>query len=46
MKIAVVGSRNIMEINIEKYISNDDEIVSGGAKGGDSCAGNMREKEG
>lgn len=38
MKIAIVGSRNITAVDIEKYVSNNDEIVSGGAKGVDCCA--------
>ena len=38
MKIAIVGSRNIAVNNIEDYIFECDEIVSGGAKGVDACA--------
>ena len=38
MKIAIVGSRGIEVKNISDYISAEDEIVSGGAKGVDSCA--------
>ena len=38
MKIAIIGSRSITSINIEKYISDCTEIVSGGAIGVDSCA--------
>ena len=38
MRIAIVGSRTITEVDIAKYISDCDEIVSGGAKGVDSCA--------
>lgn len=38
MRVAIVGSRTITEIDIGKYISDCDEIVSGGAKGVDSCA--------
>ena len=33
MKIAIVGSRNITVENIDKYISDVEEIVSGGAIG-------------
>ena len=40
MKIAVVGSREINKIDIEKYITKEDEIVSGGAKGVDTIAAN------
>ena len=36
MKIAIVGSRNLTNIALDKYISNEvDEIVSGGAFGVD-----------
>ena len=40
MKIAIVGSRGIDNIDVAKYVSPDDEIVSGGAKGVDICAAN------
>lgn len=34
MKIAIVGSRNIEQINIEKYLPDGcEEIISGGAIG-------------
>ena len=38
MKIAIVGSRKITLCNVGDYITNADEIVSGGAVGVDSCA--------
>ena len=38
MKVAVVGSRGILAPDIGAYVSNADEIVSGGAVGVDSCA--------
>lgn len=39
MKIAIVGSRNLMLINLEQYLPEDvTEIVSGGAQGIDTCA--------
>ncbi len=38
MRIAVVGSRGIRVTNIGSYVSGCDEIVSGGARGVDSCA--------
>lgn len=38
MRIAVVGSRSIIEADIEGHISNCDEIVSGGAAGVDLLA--------
>ena len=38
MRIAVVGSRTLTIENIDAYIPECDEIVSGGAKGVDACA--------
>ena len=39
MKIAVIGSREITAVNLEKYLpSETKEIVSGGAKGVDNVA--------
>lgn len=38
MKIAVIGSRNIVTADIGKYTVGADEIVSGGAVGIDTCA--------
>ena len=39
MKLAIIGSRGIKNINFSKYISeNVTEIVSGGAKGVDTLA--------
>ena len=39
MKIAIIGSRNLIVTDLEKYIPEEiTEIVSGGAKGIDSCA--------
>ena len=47
MKLAIIGSRKITNIEIEKYIPNEvDEIVSGGAKGVDSLAKDFAEKNG
>ena len=46
MKIAVVGSRNISVADIGTYISGGEEIVSGGAVGVDSCAGEYAKKNG
>ena len=47
MKIAVVGSRNLDEVDIDKYISPDvDEIVSGGAAGVDTCAAEYARENG
>ena len=46
MKIAIVGSRGISEINIGDYVSTDDEIVSGGAAGVDRCAAEYAKKNG
>ena len=38
MKIAVVGSRSIASVDLSPYLSDCDEIVSGGARGIDTCA--------
>lgn len=39
MKLAIVGSRNLEINDLKKYIPKDiTEIVSGGAKGIDTCA--------
>ena len=39
MKIAIIGSRNLNVNDLSKYIPIDtNEIVSGGAKGIDTCA--------
>ncbi len=39
MKVAVIGSRNLTVNNLEKYLPPETtEIVSGGAKGIDTCA--------
>lgn len=40
MKVAIVGSRCLKVKNLEKYLpDNVTEIVSGGARGIDTCAG-------
>ena len=46
MKIAIIGSRSIKEINIEEYVKNADEIVSGGACGVDSIAAAYAKEKG
>ena len=46
MKIAVVGSRNLTVTDIGKYISDCDEVVSGGAKGVDTCAAEYAKSNG
>lgn len=39
MKVAIIGSRSLTITNLEDYIpENTVEIISGGAKGVDSCA--------
>ncbi len=39
MKVAVIGSRNLLVDKLERYLPDGtDEIVSGGARGIDSCA--------
>ena len=46
MKIAIVGSRNVVVHNMDKYISEGDEIVSGGAVGVDACAAEYARQKG
>ena len=48
MKIAIVGSRTITlnEEDIEAYVSDGDEIVSGGASGVDQCAAEYAKRKG
>ncbi len=39
MRVAIIGSRNLTVENLEKYLPQQvTEIVSGGAKGVDTCA--------
>ena len=38
MRIAIVGSRGVTIDRLEDYVSDKDEIVSGGAIGVDQCA--------
>ncbi len=41
MKVAVIGSRGLWVENLEEYLPEDTtEIVSGGARGVDTCAKN------
>ena len=46
MRVAVVGSRSISEIDIDRYVSEADEIVSGGAIGVDRCAAEYARRKG
>lgn len=46
MKVAVVGSRSIFSADLGMYISDGDEVVSGGAVGVDSCAAEYAKKKG
>ena len=46
MKIAIVGSRKITVNDIGRYISECDEIISGGARGVDSCAADLAREKG
>ena len=42
MKVAIIGSRKLNVENLQDYLPEDtDEIVSGGAKGIDTCARNF-----
>ena len=46
MKIAIIGSRSLSPDNIGNYIQENDEIVSGGAKGVDACAAEYAKSKG
>ena len=47
MKVAIIGSRSIKVRDLEKYLPNEvTEIVSGGAKGIDTCAREYANKAG
>ena len=46
MQIAIIGSRNIKNLDLEKYITDLDEIVSGGARGVDSIAAEYANQNG
>jgi hypothetical protein len=47
MKLAIIGSRNVGEIDISEYIPEGvTEIVSGGAKGADTLARQYAEENG
>lgn len=47
MKVAIIGSRNLLVRNLGDYLPADtEEIVSGGARGIDSCAREYAKKNG
>ena len=46
MKIAIIGSRGIIVDDLEKYVPECDEIVSGGARGVDACAAEYARRKG
>ena len=47
MKVAVIGSRNLKIDDLGKYLpAETDEIVSGGARGVDTCARNYARTHG
>ena len=47
MKLAVIGSRNLKNIALEQYVSEEvREIVSGGAIGVDTCAAEYAKNKG
>ena len=47
MKLAIVGSRNLKNIVLDRYITEEvDEIVSGGAIGVDLCAAEYAKNKG
>jgi hypothetical protein len=46
MRIAIIGSRTITAIDVSSYISECDELISGGACGVDACAAEYAQKRG
>ena len=46
MKIAIVGSRGVIVNDLERYVPDGAEIVSGGARGVDSCAAAYAKRHG
>lgn len=47
MRVAVIGSRNITNIHLQKYLPpTTTQIVSGGARGVDTCARNYAKAAG
>ena len=46
MKIAIIGSRGISEVDLGKYVTDGDEIISGGAVGVDMCAAKYAKSKG
>lgn len=46
MKIAIIGSRSIKSIDLNEYVSDNDEIVSGGARGIDTLAAEFARQRG
>ena len=46
MRVAIVGSRSICEIDLAPYLSKEDEVVSGGAVGVDRCAATYARENG
>ena len=47
MKLAVIGSRSLTNVSLDKYVGEEvTEIVSGGAKGIDTCASEYAKNNG
>ena len=46
MKIAIIGSRSIKSIDLNEYVTDNDEIVSGGARGIDTLAAEFARQRG
>ena len=46
MRIAIVGSRNVTVDSIAEFVTDHDEIVSGGAIGVDQCAADYAREHG
>ena len=47
LKVAIIGSRNLQVYNFGKYLPNNvSEIISGGARGIDTCASKYAKEKG
>ena len=46
MRVAIVGSRGVFDVCVEKYVTPEDKIVSGRAVGVDRCAAEYAHKIG
>ena len=46
MKVAIIGSRSISSVELKNYVTEGDELVSGGAIGVDRCVAEYAQQKG